>query len=233
VPPNGQSSHGISLFASREVDPRIVALIKLSEPPSSDGAQKVQQVVEWRPSRSEAIAWTWVGIAVTVFGLALFALPSMFRAGRIGGSVRIGLLDVLVVVGLVSILVIAHEAIHGIVMLGFGARPRFGATLVGRVVPAVYATAPGHRFTRNQYLAVAAAPAVVITSLGMGACFSPWAAYLILPLALHLGGCVGDGFAAWRVLREPAGTEFEDLQDGIRFYRTSAIGPGLKESPGT
>jgi hypothetical protein len=75
------------------------------------------------------------------------------------------------VVALTSLLMIAHEAIHGMVMLG------------------------------------------------LWACFGPWAGYLILPLALHLGGCVGDGFAAWRVLHEPPGTEYEDLRDGIRFHR--------------
>lgn len=143
----------------------------------------------------------------------------MFRAGLATGSVRISLLDVLLVVALTSLLMIAHEAIHGMVMLGFGARPRFGVTLVGKVVPAMYTTTAGHRFTRKQYLTVALAPTALVSGLGLWACFGPWAGYLILPLALHLGGCVGDGFAAWRVLHEPPGTEYEDLRDGIRFHR--------------
>lgn len=133
-------------------------------------------------------------------------------------SVRISLLDVLLVVAITLLVVIAHEAIHGMVMLGFGARPRFGATLVGRVLPAIYATAAGHQFTRSQYLAIAMAPGTLVSGLGLWACFGPWAGYLILPLALHLGGCVGDGFAAARVLHEPAGTQCEDLIDGIRFH---------------
>jgi Putative zincin peptidase len=157
-----------------------------------------------------------------VVGLPLFALPSILRAGRVGGSIRIGLVDVLLPVAVIALLVIAHEAIHGLVMLGFGARPRFGAMLVGRVMPAVYATSEGHRFTRAQYLTVAAAPAVTLSVLGFGACFGPWGGYLILPLAFHLGGCVGDGFASRRVLREPPGTECEDLRDGIRFHRPRA-----------
>lgn len=128
----------------------------------------------------------------------------------------------LLVVALTALLVVAHEAIHGLVMLRSGARPRFGATLVGRVMPAVYATSEGHRFTRGQYLAVAAAPAVAVSVLGFLACFGPWAGYLIVPLAVHLGGCVGDGFAGWRALREPPGTECEDLRDGIRFHRMPA-----------
>jgi hypothetical protein len=56
-------------------------------------------------------------------------------AGPAGGSFRIGIVGVLLVVVLTALLVIAHEAIHALVMLRFGARPSFGATLVGRVMP--------------------------------------------------------------------------------------------------
>jgi hypothetical protein len=163
-----------------------------------------------------------VGVAVTVIGLPVFALPSLLRAGPAGGSFRISLGDLLLVAALIALLVIAHEVIHALVMLGFGARPSFGVMLVGRVIPAVYATAAGHRFTRVQYLTVAVAPAIVVSALGRWACFGPWAAYLILPLAFQLGGCVGDGFACWRVLRESRGTQCEDLRDGIRFHRLHA-----------
>jgi len=63
-------------------------------------------------------------------------------------------------------------------MLCFGARPSFGTILIGGVVPAVYATAEGYRFTRSRFLAVAAAPAVVIFVLGLMACLGPWAGRL-------------------------------------------------------
>lgn len=157
-----------------------------------------------------------------VVGLPVFALPSVLRAGGAGVAFQISLLDVLVVLAVTAILVAAHEAIHAVVMFLFGARPRFGTVLVGGIMPAVYTTAEGHRFSRGQYLAVGAAPAVVITLLGFLACFGPWGGYLIVPLAVHLGGCVGDGFAVWRVLREPPRTKCEDLKDGIRFHRVGA-----------
>lgn len=157
-----------------------------------------------------------------VAGIPLFSLPSIVRLGGAGARIQIGPLDVLLVLAITAVLVVAHEAIHALVMLRYGAHPRFGAILVGRVMPALYATAQGHRFTRGQYLAVAVAPALTISVLGFLACFGPWGGFLILPLAFHLGGCVGDGFAAWRVLREPSGTVFEDLRDGIRFHRMPA-----------
>ena len=179
-------------------------------------------IVDWRPGKSEATVWNIVAIVVVLTSVPLFALPSIIRAGRAGGSFQIGLVDVVVIVLLTGLLVVIHEAIHALVMRAFGARPSFGALLIGGVMPALYATAAGHRFTRRQYLAVATAPAVAISVLGLLACFGPWGGYLILPLAIHLGGCVGDGFAAWKVLREAPGTEFEDLRDGVRFYRKPA-----------
>ncbi len=175
-----------------------------------------------RPGSSAAVSWTVLGAAVTVLGVGLFAFPSILRAGPAGATFQIGLVDILLVVALTAVLVVVHEAIHALVMLGFGARTRFGAILVGRVLPAVYATAEGHHFTRGQYLTVAAAPAVAVSVLGFVACLGPWAGWLIVPLAVHLGGCIGDGSACWRALREPSGTECEDLRDGIRFHRMPA-----------
>jgi hypothetical protein len=176
-------------------------------------------VVDWQPNTATAVVWNLVGIAMTVAGLVLFALPVMLRSGSGSGTFAFGLLDLLLVVVITALLMGAHEAVHGIVMLAFGTRPTFGALLVGHVLPALYATAPGHRFGRSQYLVVAVAPTLAISGLGFAACFGPWAGYLIVPLAIHLGGCVGDWFAVVRTLREPSTTTCEDLRDGIRFHR--------------
>ncbi len=181
--------------------------------------------MEWRPGTSSAITWNITAVVVTVVGLVLFAQPAILQSGSASGEIQFDLADVLLVLGTTVLLMVVHEGIHGLVMRGLGARPRFGAMLVGRVVPALYTTADGHRFTRPGYLMVAAAPAVVISAIGFALCFGPWAGYLVVPLAIHLGGCVGDGFAILRTLREPSTTRCEDLRDGIRFHR--APGPGV------
>jgi Putative zincin peptidase len=186
------------------------------------GEPSSEEVVDWRPGQAEAMIWNVVAIVLIALGLPLFALPSVVRNGPAGASFRIGLREILLVVALTALLLVVHEGIHGLVMLAFHARPSFGVVLVGGVVPALYATSAGHRFGRRQYLTVAAAPAVVISVLGFLLCFGPWGGYLIVPLAIHLGGCVGDLFACGRVLRERPGTEFEDLRDGIRFHRKPA-----------
>ena len=117
-----------------------------------------------------------------------------------------------------------HVAFSGrLVMLGFGARPTFGAVLVARAVPALYATSVGHRFTRLQYFTVAVSPALLITAVGFWLCFVGWTGYLLVPLAVHLGGCVGDAAAVLRLMREPPGTLCEDLKDGVRFFRPAGL----------
>lgn len=172
---------------------------------------------DWKPSPSEARTWTIVGIVTTFLALPLFVAPTILS--RRSGTVRVDLGAILLVVVLTGLLVVVHEAIHALVMLAFGARPSFGVVLVGKSMPALFATSTGHLFSRPQYLAVAASPGLIISVLGLSATLAPWGAALILPLAIHLGGCVGDAAAIVQVARQPRGTMYEDLRDGIRFYR--------------
>lgn len=156
-----------------------------------------------------------------VVGLPLFAMPWLIV--HRSGSIQVGLVGVMTVLVITLLLAILHEGIHGAVMAAFGARPMFGVTLIARAVPAMYTTSPGHRLSRLQYVAVAASPALVLSALGLWATLAVWGGYLIVPLAAHLGGCVGDGAAIWRVLRQPQGTLCEDLRDGVRFYRPLSV----------
>jgi len=182
-------------------------------------AERDPRVVDWVPGTSAATMWSIIGLVVTAPSLVLFALPMIVQSGSASGSFRVGLVDLLVVVALTVLLLVAHEAIHGAFMRAFGARPRFGTMLVGGVAPALYATADGYQFARGQYLTIAVAPMLTLSVLGFIACFGPWAGYLVVPLAIHLGGCVGDWFAFRRTLREPGTSRCEDLRDGVRFHR--------------
>jgi hypothetical protein len=182
------------------------------------GAIPDRTAVEWRPGPAEVRVWSIAALVVTLLGLPLFALPMLIQH-RGTGSIQISLVQLLVIVVLTTLLVVTHEAIHGLVMLGFGARPRFGAVFIARAVPALYATSVGHRFTRLQYFVVAVSPALLISTVGFWLCFAGLTGYLLVPLAIHLGGCIGDGAAVLRLMREPPGTLCEDLKDGVRFFR--------------
>jgi len=145
--------------------------------------EQQESVVDWRPGRAETTIWNVVAIVLIALGLPLFALPSVLLHGPAGASFRVGLTEILLVVAVTAVLLVVHEGIHGLVMLAFRAHPSFGVVLVGGAMPALYATSVGHRFSRGQYLAVAATPAVVISVLGFLLCFGPWGGYLIVPLA--------------------------------------------------
>ena len=148
--------------------------------------------------------------------LATRLFPS--EGGAVLGSLQV-LLALIGTLVLSALLILAHERVHGLVMAAFGARPRYGAMILARVVPVVYTTAPGHLFTRDQYLLVALTPAVTVSAVGAAACLTPVGLALVVPLAIHLSGCVGDFAATVRLLGQPPGTLCEDLRDGIRFHR--------------
>lgn len=176
-------------------------------------------VTEWRPGAREGAWWTLVSLGLVVVGLVLFAIPLLSRTDRV--DFEFAPIDVAILAVLTAALIVLHEGIHGVTMKAFGATPFFGIAIAAGVIPSLYTTAPGYRFSRRQYLAVALAPAVLISLVGFAVSFTLPGPSLFIPLALHLGGCAGDAAAARQVLTQPPGTVCEDLRDGIRFHRTS------------
>lgn len=79
------------------------------------GAMPDRPAVEWRPGPAEVRVWSVVALFVTLAGLPLFGLPTLIQHGG-SGSIRIGLIEVLVIIALTALLVVTHEAIHGLVM---------------------------------------------------------------------------------------------------------------------
>jgi hypothetical protein len=46
----------------------------------------------------------------------------------------------------------------------------------------------------------------------------PLGGWLVVPLGLHLGGCIGDFWLTALVLCKPAGTLVEDRKTGVHFF---------------
>jgi hypothetical protein len=124
-----------------------------------------------------------------------------------------------------------HELIHGIVIMLFGYRVRYGAKLSKGVL---YATTDNALFRRDQYLAVALAPFVVITLAAMAIMrIAPqWVAYVAsLAAVLNAGGAVGDLWAVGVIARYPAQLLVRDEEDGFRLYApVSADGSSIQNS---
>jgi hypothetical protein len=178
-----------------------------------DRPTPAEEISEWQETPKTNGYWIVWSIPVAVAGM--FAYGAL-ATGSPPTQSSFPLLPLVVAVAAVFGL---HEAIHGIVIAAFGARPEFGVVRVGRsgVPMAVYTAARGHFFTRRQYLVVTAAPMVILSLAGIPACLSPLGGYLWLPFAWHLGGCIGDAIIVWRTLHQPADVLCQDLEDCTRF----------------
>jgi hypothetical protein len=112
-----------------------------------------------------------------------------------------------------------HELIHGLTMLSFGAKPKYGVMWKELMF---YATSPGYAFTRNQFLAVSYAPFVVVTLAVLGCLAFLHLPYLTWPLiaagAGNAGGAIGDIWISKVVLRYPAEAKIMDEKDGVRIF---------------
>lgn len=111
-----------------------------------------------------------------------------------------------------------HELVHVVVIALAGQRPRVGAKLDKGVL---YATADNAYFRRGEFIAVALAPLVVITVVGL-------ALVVVLPdalgywvglaVVLNAGGAIGDLWMTYAVLQHPSDSLVLDEADGIRIY---------------
>jgi hypothetical protein len=65
---------------------------------------------------------------------------------------------------------------------------------------------------------------VFVSSLGAAwVAIGPFAKELVLPLALHLSGCIGDLWMVGVILAQPPETTFEDRRDGVTLRRRSPM----------
>ena len=128
-------------------------------------------------------------------------------------------------VGIIVATMILHEAIHGLVFLVLGGKPRFGVKLIGGFFPVVYASATGPLIPRNHYLLVGLAPFLVLTPLflltGILIRDGGGALIALTAMATNVAGSTGDLMVAWKVRQLGGGTLFEDTADGFNWYRPS------------
>lgn len=176
---------------------------------------------DWTATASTQLGMNVFGLVLVVVGIFLYG--AVYAAARGSGSVEVSgretLVGLIVTLVVTLVLMVLHEFTHGMVVRRFGGVPTYGAMMMGKVMPVLYCTSEGQQFTKGQFLAILVAPLVV---LGIGCALLvallPWGGWLVLPAAVHLGGCVGDLWMAAAVLRLPTGTRVEDRKTGMRFH---------------
>jgi hypothetical protein len=195
------------------------------------------EIEEWKPTLRISILWTVVATFMTIAGFLLFvALYSVIGNGLASDGVTVESnsqgdtvafafqLDGMLALILITVgVLLVHEAIHAAGFRFFGGRPTFGAMIVQKILPVLYCSAPGYQFTRSQFSVIILAPVAVISLVGVALMpvVDNWM-LLVFPLAVNLGGAVGDLWMFGMLLRKPSGTLVEDLREGLRFHYLSS-----------
>lgn len=189
------------------------------EPKRGAVPSNYHEVLYWKLTGS---VWRLVGINLLALPLALIAggvfLTLGAWASRAATDGPLGLNLVALLVTIVATLGL-HELAHGLAMRAFGAKPRYGLKLEAL---ALYATAPGYAFTRNQYLLVILAPLaslslIALAGLGIfaGTIMVP---ALVVGAVVNAAGACGDVYMAWLTARYPAVAYVIDEEDGMRVF---------------
>lgn len=116
-----------------------------------------------------------------------------------------------------------HEGIHGLAFRAFGGSPNYGIK-VKYLVPYLYMTAPGQRFTRNAFWVILLAPLVSINFGALLLLLSfPQFTGLGWVVALNTSGAIGDLWMAIALCRYPASVIIEDRRDGHVVYGSREV----------
>lgn len=190
---------------------------RTSEPPSARRDTGWTQVLYWRINESPGLALKINALALVL--AAVSGLAFVWIARRVGGAPKLtwhAQECVIFVVGIAVVLFI-HEGIHGVLMRAFGARPRFGFYVRGGMF---YAKAPGHSFTRGQYLSVVLGPLVGLSLLGcmaialLAGTAAVW--FVALWAIVNASASNADAWIAAFILRQPGAARVVDELDGFR-----------------
>ena len=110
-----------------------------------------------------------------------------------------------------------HEMTHGILMRTFGAQLRFGFWMRGGMF---YAKAPGHVFTRRQYLVIVLGPLAILSLLACVGILllagTPLVWFPALWAAVNASAANADVWITIVILRYPATACVVDEVDGLR-----------------
>jgi hypothetical protein len=118
-----------------------------------------------------------------------------------------------VLVFTIPLVLVVHEALHGLGFIMFGGRPKFGAGIKG-AAPYFFATCPGKRFSWGRTLVIGALPLVGIDIVALAlAGYSPLVVPAMLAFAINNTGAVGDLWIMGVILQTPRTALFEDTDE--------------------
>lgn len=171
------------------------------------------------PRMASQSLWLLI-LSAALYALLIGGARDVWHAGPLFGdgplALRIGLLVLANIAGY-TVVIPLHEAVHALIIIGLGGRPRFGL----KMPLAAYCTAPNQLFTRNGYIAIALAPLIILSIAGViVAIYAPdIAAALLLAFAGNVSGAIGDLEAVRGVRALGPGTFIADTATGYIAYQ--------------
>lgn len=158
-------------------------------------------------------------LPLVISGLLIFGLLMIYHAElnaplvihAIPGNIPSG-------VGLAIVLLVLplHEWIHGLSIAHYGHKPRYGAKWM-----VLFATSNNALFRRNEFIHIALAPLVVITTGGLILIvFLPLglAEWIALAISINAAGAIGDIWMAAIALRYDRSALIRDEEDSMRIF---------------
>lgn len=164
-------------------------------------------------------AMLWINVmAMVLFICFIFLFALLMNTLKYNTNIDFDFIAIGLTFIAYGILIVIHELIHGLFMKLFNptAKVKFGFKNF-----LAYATAPGTRYPRLQFLVILLSPFVWITVI----LFLLVVVNVIHPMifviigALHASGCVGDFYMSILVLKAGKGVHVEDTEAGIDFYQ--------------
>lgn len=185
----------------------------------TESAASPQPLAEFRLTRTVAVQW----LVAAVVGFFV----SAYCFGHVRAAIRGEPLEPIVVaasppgihrwlavsLGLVAIVVVCHELLHGVCMARYGGDAGYGLGVSYFVLPYAYAETEAS-FTRSQLIVTLLVPFVGITAVGLLAMVVFPSSALIVALAANAAGSIGDCWMAATLLQYPPSVRVTELEDG-------------------
>ncbi|SFK90926.1 Putative zincin peptidase [Salinicoccus halodurans] len=164
---------------------------------------------------------TAISVIITVIMLIppIWMDGGAFLAQMTDGGVefRVTFGTILITLALLFAVFTFHEGIHGLFFKLFSPATK---VKFGYMSGMLYATAPGEVYSRKQYIVIILMPFLLITAILLLLMFTfPHASYKYL-LAIHTGGCAGDFYYVYLMLKYRNLKYAEDTDVGMTLYET-------------
>ena len=123
--------------------------------------------------------------------------------------------------GAVILVVVAHELLHGSVFYGLRRKVVFGAKWKTPMGPVFYASCPGEKFNKTQYVLMALAPQLLTIPTwiyGVVLPYSLLSTCLLYCAAMNFGGAAADFYMVAVLLKSRKTQLVEDTKTGMNLY---------------